>query len=110
MFCKNESKSYREVLPGINLKTVVYGENTLMTEVFLKGGSILPAHNHIHEQTGYLISGKILLTIGDEIFEVEPGDSWSIPGTVTHSVEILENSIAVEVFSPVREEYMDNEL
>jgi quercetin dioxygenase-like cupin family protein len=107
MFCKNDSKSYREVLPGISMRAVVYGENTLMTEFFLTSGSFLPAHKHVHEQTGYLISGKILLTIGDEIFEVEPGDSWSIPGSITHSAEILENSIAIEVFSPRREEYME---
>ncbi len=107
MFCKNDSKSYREVLPGISMRAVVYGENTLMTEFSLKSGSVLPAHNHIHEQTGYLISGKILLTIAEVTFEVEPGDSWSIPGSVTHSAKILENSLAVEVFSPRREEYMD---
>ena len=107
MFCKNDSKSYKEILPGIGMKAVVYGENTLMAEVSLKGGSVLPAHNHIHEQTGYLISGKVILTIGEEKFEVEPGDSWNIPGSVTHSLEILENSIAVEVFSPRREEYME---
>jgi quercetin dioxygenase-like cupin family protein len=107
MFCKNDSKSYREVLPGISMKAVVYGEKTLMTEFFLKSGSVLPIHTHIHEQTGYLISGKILLTIGEETFEVEPGDSWSIPGGIIHSAAILENSIAVEVFSPRRDEYME---
>jgi len=107
MFCKNDSKSYREVLPGISMKAVVYGEKTLMTEFFLKSGSALPIHTHIHEQTGYLISGKILLTIGEETFEVEPGDSWSIPGGINHSAAILENSIAVEVFSPRRDEYME---
>ncbi len=106
MFCKCNSNIYREVLPGISLRTIVYGENTLMTEVFLEGGSVLPLHNHIHEQTGYLISGKIIMSIGEETFEVEPGDSWSIPSGVTHGVEILENSLVVEVFSPRREEYM----
>ncbi len=45
MFCKNDSKSYREILPGIGMKAMVYGENTLMTEFSLKGGSVLPAHN-----------------------------------------------------------------
>lgn len=77
MFCKNNSDGYREVLPGIRMKAVVYGENTLMTEFLLKSGSVLPIHEHIHEQTGYLVSGKILLTIGEETFEVEPGDSWN---------------------------------
>lgn len=106
MFYKNEANSYREILPGVNMKTMVYGEKTLMSEFFLKGGSVLPTYDHIHEQTGYLISGKIILTIGEETFDVEPGDSWIIPGGVTHAVETLEDSIAIEVFSPRRDEYI----
>jgi quercetin dioxygenase-like cupin family protein len=106
MFYKNEVNSYREILPGVSMKAMVYGEKTLMSEFFLKGGSVLPTHDHIHEQTGYLISGKIILTIGEETFDVEPGDSWTIPGGVAHAVETLEDSIAVEVFSPRRDEYI----
>ncbi len=106
MFCKNDANGYKEVLPGIKMKALVYGEKTLMSEFYLEGGSILPTHDHIHEQTGYLVSGKIIMTIGEETFEVESGDSWTIPGGVAHSVEILEDSIAIEVFSPRRDEYM----
>jgi len=46
------------------------------------------------------------LIIRDEKFEVMPGDSWCIPGDVEHDAEILEDSLAVEVFSPVREDYL----
>ena len=46
------------------------------------------------------------MIIGDEKREVEAGDSWSIPGGVEHSGEILEDSVVVEVFSPVRKEYL----
>jgi quercetin dioxygenase-like cupin family protein len=106
MFYKNDANSYRELIPGIKMKAMVYGEKTLMSEFFLKNGSVLPTHDHIHEQTGYLVSGKIVLTIGEEIFEVEPGDSWTIPSGIAHGVEILEDSIAIEVFSPRRDEYM----
>ena len=38
--------------------------------------------------------------------EVEPGDSWCLPGGVEHSVVALEDSVVVEVFSPVREDYL----
>ncbi|MDD3245996.1 MAG: cupin domain-containing protein [Methanosarcina sp.] len=106
MFCKHDQDGYRETIPGIRMKTVVYGEKTLMTEFLLEGGSFLPAHNHLHEQTGYLISGKIFLTIGDERLEVNPGDSWNIPGEVSHSAEAVKDSVAVEVFSPRRDEYI----
>lgn len=98
MFCKSDSNGYRELLPGIRMKAVVYGENTLMTEFLLRCGSTLPSHDHIHEQTGYLVSGKILLTLDSETFEVSPGDSWNIPGGITHSAKALEDSVAIEVF------------
>lgn len=106
MFCKSDVNGYREVLPGIKMKAMVYGEKTLMSEFLLEGGSVLPTHEHIHEQTGYLVSGKIIMTIGEETFEAEPGDSWTIPGGVAHGVEVLQDSIAIEVFSPRRDEYM----
>jgi len=106
MFCKNDSTGYRELLPGVKMKAVVHGEKTLMAEFLLKSGSILPSHDHIHEQTGYLVSGKILLTFAGEIHEVNQGDSWNIPGGVIHSAEALEDSVAIEVFSPRRDEYI----
>jgi len=52
----------------------------------------------------------MLLFIGEETFETEAGDSWNIPANVEHSAEIIEDSIAVEVFSPVREEYLPKNL
>lgn len=106
MFSKHEDKSYIEVLPGIRMKTTVHGDRTLMTEFVMKKGSKLPEHDHPHEQTGYLISGYIRLSIGSETFEVGAGDSWNIPGKVPHSARIIEDSVAIEVFSPRREEYL----
>ena len=110
LFYKVNESGYKQVLPGIRLKTLVYGENTLFSEFRMEANTILPQHAHHHEQTGYLVKGRIKLTIGQQTFEVEPGDSWCIPGNVDHSAEILENSLAIEVFSPVREDYLPGKL
>jgi len=110
MFYKSNSGGYKQILEGIMLKTLVYGEKTLLAEFRLQKGANLPKHSHPHEQTGYLISGRIQLSIGDETFEVEPGDCWSIPGNVEHAAEIIEDAIAVEVFSPVRKDYLPDNL
>lgn len=106
MFASKNEQGYISVVDGIKRKTLVYGEKTLMTEFLLEKGKILPAHKHPHEQTGYLVSGKIILTIGEEEFEVNPGDSWVIPGNLEHRAKILEDSVAIEVFAPVREDYL----
>lgn len=77
-----------------------------MTEFLLGQGSMLPEHRHPYEQTGYLVSGRIILRIGDSRREMHPGDSWNIPGETLHQAEILEDSVALEIFAPPREEYL----
>jgi quercetin dioxygenase-like cupin family protein len=106
MFYKKNESAYITPLTGMRQKTLVYGENTLMTEFLLDGGSHLPLHSHPHEQTGYLVKGKLNMIIGDESFLAEPGDSWNIPGNMFHGADALEDSIAIEVFSPVRKDYL----
>ncbi|MCP4756222.1 MAG: cupin domain-containing protein [Proteobacteria bacterium] len=106
MFYKKDASDYKDVADGIKLKTLVYGDKTLLSEFRLERGKTLAKHRHPHEQTGYLVSGRINLTVGDETYPVEPGDSWCIPGDVEHGAETLEDSVAVEVFSPVREDYL----
>ena len=106
MFGKQSGSGYRESLPGIRQKTLVWGEKTLMTEFLLETGSVLPLHSHPHEQTGYLVEGHLTLTIGSEARDIFPGDSWSIPGNTGHSAVVHLDSKAIEIFSPVRTEYL----
>lgn len=106
MFGKQSGYGYLESLPGIRQKTLVWGEKTLMTEFILEKGSALPSHSHPHEQTGYLVEGHLTLTIGTEAREVFPGDSWSIPGNTVHFAVVHLDSKAIEIFSPVRTEYL----
>ena len=106
MYRKDNEKGYIDVLEKIQQKTLVYGDKTLMTEFRLAQGADLPKHSHLHEQTGYLVSGEIILTIGDETHQVKPGDSWCIVENVEHKATALKDSVAIEVFSPVREEYL----
>ena len=106
MLYKKSDKGYSEISEGVWIKVLVHGEKTLLAEFRLKKGKAVPCHSHPHEQTGYLVSGRIELVIGDEKLEAGPGDSWCIPGDVVHSGQVLENSVAVEIFSPVREDYL----
>jgi quercetin dioxygenase-like cupin family protein len=106
MFQNNNNDGYRQAIDGIHHKTLVHGDKTLMVEFRLQQGAILPIHSHPHEQTEYLVKGQIRLTIGSDVHEVRPGDSWCISGDTPHCAEILEDSVAVEVFAPVREDYL----
>lgn len=106
MFRQSDSREYRQVLPKIRQKTLVHGDKTLMAEFRLEEGALLPRHSHPHEQTGYLVAGILELTIGDTTHRMTPGGSWCIPGGEEHAGKALEDCIAIEVFSPVREDYL----
>lgn len=108
MFVKYDPDGFHTPVQGIEMKTLVYGDKTLMTQFNLKKESVLPLHSHPHEQTGYLVSGKIKLIIDGNACIAEPGDSWTIKGDVEHQAVILEDSVAIEVFSPVRDDYLPN--
>ena len=110
MFYKKNTDEYKEIIPGVRLKTLTYGEKTMMSEFLIEQGDSLPKHHHSCEQTGYLVSGFMLLTIGDESFDVTPGDSWCVKPNVPHSTAAIKDSVVIEVFSPVRKEYLPENL
>jgi quercetin dioxygenase-like cupin family protein len=106
MFKKSIPEGHTEVIPGVHLKTTVYGEKTLMTEIRFEKGAVIPAHSHPHEQTGYMLSGQMDFLVDGEHHLARPGDSWSIAAGLEHGARALEESLVVEVFSPVREDYL----
>lgn len=106
MFYKKNISGYIEKLPGLNIKTLVHGEKTSFTEMILKKGTLVPLHKHFHEQTGYMVKGKLLFNINGEEILAEAGDSWNIASNIEHSAEAIEDTLLIEVFSPVREDYL----
>lgn len=106
MFKRATEEGRLPALEGVTRQTLVYGEKTLMVEFRLDKGAELPVHHHPYEQTGYLASGRLDLTIDAETRTLEAGDSWCIPSSAPHKATALDDSVAVEVFAPVREEYL----
>jgi quercetin dioxygenase-like cupin family protein len=94
-----------EMLPGVIRRTLSTSEGLMLIEVALEKGAVVPLHSHPHEQIGYLASGRVLFELGDERRELAAGDSWLVPPNVPHQVTALEPSLAIDVFSPPREEY-----
>ena len=106
MFRKKGTALPRQLLADIELTTLVHGEKTLMGQFKIAKGGKIPAHSHPHEQTGIMLSGKLRFTVDGEVVDVEAGDSWCLPGGVEHAAEALEDVVVIEVFSPVREDYL----
>jgi quercetin dioxygenase-like cupin family protein len=94
------------MFPGVVRRTLPSGDRMTLVEVTIAKGSEVPAHNHPHEQVGYVVKGRVRFTIGGEARELQAGDGYLAPADVSHGVTALEPSIFIDIFSPVREEYL----
>lgn len=106
MISKKCANGIVQVGEGFARQNLTYGDRTHLVKFFVKKDILVPTHCHEEEQTGYLMSGKIIMTIDGLDHELEEGDSWSIKSNVLHSVRIIEDSVILDAFSPIRKEFL----
>ena len=94
------------IFPGVHIQTCA-AEKMMLSVVDLEPHSVVEEHAHPHEQVGYLLQGRVVFTIGSESKTLQPGDMWRIPGGVRHKVVVLdEPAKALDIFTPIREDYL----
>ena len=95
----------QQLSPGVRIRTP-YGRNVMLSLVEIDAGCIVDTHSHPHEQAGMLLEGRMRFTIGDESRVLEPGAAYIVPPGVPHRAEAVEGPVrALDVFSPIREDY-----
>lgn len=99
----NEKK---RMFKGVALDSLAVGEKSMVTKMNYVVGNYAAEHIHPQEQCGYVISGKYLMTVEENEFILEAGDSYAVPGNVPHSFKVLEAGEVVDVFTPHREDYL----
>ncbi|MBL8133354.1 MAG: cupin domain-containing protein [Anaerolineae bacterium] len=90
---------------GAYRRTLGTTEHMMLLEVYVPRETVVPEHSHVHEQVGYLISGRMEFTVGGVTHTLIPGDSYAVPSNVLHSGRAIVDSVLVEVFSPPREDF-----
>ena len=91
---------------GVDFVVLSIGKNTMVTKMLYKSTDNVQFHKHANEQSGYVISGKYILKFEGEEYELSQGDTYSIPADVEHSIVIVEAGEVVDVFSPIRQDYL----
>jgi quercetin dioxygenase-like cupin family protein len=94
-----------EMLPGIWRRTLNYGQQVMIVHFTLEEGAVVPPHSHPQEQAGYLIEGELLMMINGETHTLKAGQSYMVPPDVEHSATVVKRAIAIDAFSPPREDY-----
>ena len=104
-FVEEEDLSTKSIAPGVSI-AVAGGDKAQMSFVTLTPGSQVPLHDHPHEQLGVVLEGEFVMVIGEENRTIRTGDKYVIPGGVRHGVtEVMTKSVALDIFSPPREDY-----
>lgn len=101
---KEEAK--KRTFKGVSLDSLAVGEKSMVCKMNYVVGNFATEHTHPHEQSGYVISGKYRMTVEDEEYELNPGDSYAVPGNVRHSFLVIEGGEVIDVFTPPREDYL----
>ena len=97
----------RELAPGVTLRTM-WGDKVMMSVVEIAPHAVVPMHSHPHEQAGMVLAGEFDFTIGGQTRRLKQGDAYVIPGGVEHGVVGTDGwSMALDIFSPPREDYKD---
>jgi len=94
-----------EIFPGVRIRTP-YGKNLMLSYVEIDEGAVVSTHQHPHEQGGVVLSGRMELTIGNQTRTLGPGEMYIIPPNTPHRASAVGGrAVAMDVFSPVREDY-----
>ncbi|MFQ5792630.1 MAG: cupin domain-containing protein [Acidobacteriota bacterium] len=90
-------------------RQIVSGKNEMLARVLLKKGAVVPTHSHESEQITYIQEGALRLWIGEggEEVTVTAGHFIVIPPYVPHRAEALEDTVDMDIFSPIRQDWLD---
>ena len=96
-----------EVAPGVRIRAP-YGPNLMISLLEMDEGAVVPRHHHPHEQGGIVLKGRMALTIGDETRVLEEGEAYLIPPNTPHRAVAVDGpGVALDIFTPVREDYVE---
>ena len=106
MFTFNQDVTPTPCEPGVSRKILCYSPNLMMCEITFEKGAKGNFHSHVHEQITYIAEGSFDFTIAGETKTVRKGDSVYMPSGAEHGVTCLEAGKLVDVFSPMREDFL----
>lgn len=104
----NTQKMDWEVLGGgVSRQIMGYDDKIMLVKVKFEKDAIGKPHQHFHSQVSYVVSGSFELTIGEKKQLLLEGDSFYIPPNMVHGALCVDAGILIDVFSPVREDFLD---
>jgi quercetin dioxygenase-like cupin family protein len=95
-----------EALNPLLSRQAIHGQNITVARLRLRKYAMVPLHSHANEQITMLESGALRFVISDQEIILHQGEVLVIPPHAPHLVEALEDSLAVDLFAPIREDWI----
>jgi quercetin dioxygenase-like cupin family protein len=105
MIFRNQDAIAVNVLQGLKRKTLAQSQSMMICEFTFDANVTIPIHNHLHDQVGYVVEGRVIMTIAGQETELVKGDSYCASSNVPHGAYTLEPTVIIDTFSPPREDY-----
>ena len=96
----------KEVLNDKLARKVISGEKITIAQIFLAKDGVVPLHHHENEQISSIVTGAMRFEIEGKEIVLRAGDVLVIPPNIPHRVVALEDSKALDVFSPIRVDWL----
>jgi quercetin dioxygenase-like cupin family protein len=101
-----DTVSEEEVMEGVRRKVIV-GEKAMLVMYYIREGTEFPRHNHPHEQFAYILEGTFRMECDDGTFDLGPGSVMHVPSGAYHGGHAVGGDVVeVDIFSPIREDYL----
>jgi quercetin dioxygenase-like cupin family protein len=88
-------------------RKIVVGEREMLVQVYIKRGCLVPMHAHESEQMTYVMQGALKFVVAGEEIIVREGEVLHVPSDAAHQIEALEDTFVLDVFSPIRTDWLE---
>ena len=94
---------------GVRRKILTYNAQVMMVRVAFEAGAVGAAHSHPHIQCSLVEEGAFDVTIAGRTERLKRGDSFLVPPNAVHGAVALEAGTLLDVFTPMREDFVGAE-
>lgn len=106
VFAQPGASDWIELAPGNRRRVLIHTPELMQVEFGFDKGAVGALHSHPHIQVSYVAEGSFEVTIDGVKETVGAGGSFIVPSGLVHGVVALEAGRLVDVFTPMREDFV----
>ena len=105
-FVRSAEVGWEHTADGVRRQVLGHGTDLMIVRVEFEQGAVGALHKHPHRQASHVLSGRFEVTVGDDTTELHAGDCFYTEADVSHGVRAIEAGALLDVFTPVREDFL----